>query len=125
MSWWPEPDAEVSLFLGLLLLAVGFTGSPTPSWVFGLAAMLLWWTAVRALPKPLRRWWKQRTERRHIAALLHASNAWHCGCGPCVAERVALHGDVSRRVIPGPWPVVVEKWKPTEAEWLSTWRNLK
>lgn len=75
--------------------------------------------------KRLRRWWKQYLARQAFARLLHASNAWHCGCEPCVRERAETHGDVQRKVIPGPWPVVVEKWKPTEAEWLTTWRKLK
>lgn len=74
--------------------------------------------------KRLKRWWKTRLAQLDFARFLHASNAWHCGCETCGAARAAA-GDVQRKVIPGPWPVVVEKWKPTEAEWLSTWRKLK
>jgi hypothetical protein len=59
------------------------------------------------------RWRMRRDAARTLAHALHASNAWHCGCGACVVAR----GDVRRKVLPGPWPVRVECWLPSEEEW--------
>lgn len=52
-----------------------------------------------------------REQALEFARLLHASNAWHCGCATCVEER-----EYRRKVIRGPWPIVVETWRPTEEE---------
>lgn len=62
-----------------------------------------------------RRW--RRGQQLHWTRLLHASNAWHCGCPPCSVARASIHGDVRRTIIPGPWPIRVESWVPTKSEW--------
>lgn len=54
-------------------------------------ALWLWWTKCR---RALRQWTLLRRDSRQLALVLHASNAWHCGCGPCTSKR----GD-SRRVL--------------------------
>lgn len=52
------------------------------------------------LPALVRRRWRARArrtaERQALAAVLHNSNAWHCGCWFHRLERTQLHGDVPR-----------------------------
>lgn len=52
------------------------------------------------LPARARRRWRARVrriaERQALAAVLHNSNAWHCGCWFHRLERAQLHGDVPR-----------------------------
>lgn len=113
-------DSDFSYGLGtvylLLGIATGLMGGPLPLFAIvlgtGLALALMGWRMdplreVRA---------KHRRERAKLMRLLHRSSAWHCGCAYHVAERARLRGDVRRKVIPGPWPAVVETWKPSDEE---------
>ena len=78
----------IALFL---VFTVGFWGPP----LYGIVRDRLrmrWGTWKRTRQK--RR--AERAQLQALADMLHFSDAWHCGCWFCDAERRANHGDVPK-----------------------------
>lgn len=72
----------------LWLLLFGFG---PPAFRIAESVLVMGWHARQARRRVMAR---RQAELRALAAALHGSNAWDCGCWEHVAERARAHGDI-------------------------------